>query len=337
VLVATFVFSLTALRGVRADQPVPAPAMLVTSVLSAVSLVAVLAYISHIARQLRVDSIMRGVHEETIRAIDAFCRDYAEPAGPRLDTRGAVPAEGTLVRAPHSGFVRTIQLTHLVTLAAADDAVVRLEVRPGDHVVFGTPLATVWWRHAGTDPGPLEHAVGAAVSMGYERTIEQDAGFGFRELTDIAVKALSPAINDPVTAAHSIGHMGDLAARLTGKRLGPQVHVDASGVGRVEVPDRDLRYYLDLVCGQIRRYGEQEPTVLVALLRMLRDVAAHTRDDSQRAEVQRQVSLIVDEVPATLADVDRQGVLDLAARVQTALRGDLAAAYRDRSGETRSL
>jgi uncharacterized membrane protein len=74
-------------------------------------------------------------------------------------------------------------------------------------------------------------------------------------LEDIAVKALSPAINDPMTAAHAIGHMGDLLTRLADCRLGATLHEDAEGIGRATVPDRDFGYYLELACGQIRRYG----------------------------------------------------------------------------------
>ena len=173
--------------------------------------------------------------------------------------------------------------------------------------------------------------------IGYERTIEQDAAFAFRQLTDIAVKALSPGINDPVTAAHAVGHMADLLVRLTGRRLGPTLHEDAEGTGRVVVPDRDLPYYLDLVCGPIRRYGRSEPTVLIALLRMLRDVATAARDDAQRQDLADQIGLIVEEVSETVGAHDAKQVQAMAQRVGQALDGDVRGAYADRSGETRSL
>jgi uncharacterized membrane protein len=176
-----------------------------------------------------------------------------------------------------------------------------------------------------------------AVILGYERTIEQDAAFGFRQLTDIAVKALSPGINDPVTADHAIGHMADLLVQIVGRRLGATVHENAHGGARVIVPDRDLPYYLELACGQIRRYGREEPTILISLLRMLRDVVASCRDDGQRAEVAHQCDLILAEVPEHLTKHDTEQVLDMADRVRQALAGDMHRAYLDRSGETRSI
>jgi uncharacterized membrane protein len=183
----------------------------------------------------------------------------------------------------------------------------------------------------------VSDAVRAALVLGYERTLEQDAAFGLRLLEDIAVKAVSPAVNDPVTAATAVGHMADLLVRIAGRRLGPTLHEDGTGVGRVVVPDRDLRYYLDLCCGQLRRFGAAEPTVLMAVLRMLRDVAVACRDVEQRHEVARAAQLTAEELSDGVAAVDAEAVRTMHRRVEQALAGDVAAAYADRAGETRSI
>ena len=148
---------------------------------------------------------------------------------------------------------------------------------------------------------------------------------------------MSPGINDPVTAAHAIGHMGDLLTRLVECRLGPTLHEDDAGVGRAIVPDRDLAYYLDLTCGQIRRYGSAEPTVLVALLRMLRDVAVSARDDEQRRHIAREARLVVDAAASSLLAEERSAVEEMQNRVLEALCGDPLVAFADRAGETRSI
>ncbi len=131
--------------------------------------------------------------------------------------------------------------------------------------------------------------------------------------------------------------MADLLVKLTGRRLGATLHEDGEGVGRAVVPDRDLRYYLDLACGQVRRYGRGDPTVLMAVLRLLRDVATAARDDEQRREVQQQAALVVEALDPSMQDPDRAAVGDMAVRVGMALDGNLRGAYGDRSGETRSL
>lgn len=174
-------------------------------------------------------------------------------------------------------------------------------------------------------------------SLRPQRTIDQDSGFGFRQLEDIAVKAMSPSINDPVTAAHAVGHMADLLVRLTGCRLGPTLHRDDDGVGRAIVPDRDLRYYLDLSSAQLRRFAADQPSVLIALLRMLRSVAIACRDDEQRREVLRAARLVAGQMPKGTTDEDRCTVEDMLARVERALDGDVVDAFADRAGETRSI
>ena len=338
VLVGTFVFSLSVLRHLRSDGPPPALAMLVVGLTGLASLAALLAFITHIVRILRVDTMMLAVHDETKSAIRTFYPRYGDerPEGIGPDTQPT--GECRVVLASESGFVRQVDVSGLVQGAAALDVLVRLMVRPGDHLVTGSVVATVWNRGGGppSDNDAVDRLVAETVLTGYERTLEQDAAFGFRQLTDIAVKALSPGINDPVTAAHAIGHMADLLAELVGCRLGATVHQDEHGVGRAVVPDRDLPYYLELCCGQIRRYGSREPTVLCALLAMLRDVAASARDDHQRKAIVREAGLVVASMESSLLAEDRARVDDMVARVDAALEGRLVDAYADRSGETRS-
>ena len=332
VLVATFVSSLTVLRHLRADEPPPSLSVLLVLVLALLTLASVLAFITHMVRILRIDSMMRAVHEETSRAAATFYPPYEDHS--HATGAGSVPdGPGLSVAARASGFVRAVDVEALVHAAQRADGVVRVEVRPGDHVVRGVPVATVW----GDDREQMAEAVHEFVIVGFERTLEQDAAFGFRQLEDIAVKALSPGINDPVTAAHAVGHMSDLLVRLLDCRLGSSEHRDDNGSVRAVVPDRDLRYYLDLACAQLRRYAAREPSVLMALLRMLRDMAAAARDDGQREEIRRQARLVRSTVSLDLLEEDIEAVVDMERRVGHALDGDIQAAFTDRSGDTRSI
>ena len=339
VLVSTFVFSLTVLLGLSPDEEVPKLAVLTAYLLGLLSVAALLAFLGHLVKALRIDTMMVAVHGETATTIAESYPSMSDPEPPRPD--GIPGPDGTLVSSPRSGFVKVIKPAPLVRLAADQDVVIWMSIRPGDHVVAGTPIGCV----CGPDGEPVreERAQGLAeqvleaVELGFERTSEQDAALGLRQLADIGVKALSPGINDPVTAAHAVGYASDLLVRLHGRRLGPQVHCDDQDRPRVVLPDRDHRYYLDLACGQIRRYGRREPSVLIALLRMLRDVAVAVRDPEQGEEVRRQVRLILAETADDLLPEDVEGVRDAAERVEQALAGDVAGAFSDRAGETRSL
>ncbi|WP_104525276.1 DUF2254 domain-containing protein [Blastococcus atacamensis] len=332
ILVATFVFAVSGLRGVNSSQPVPTLVCLVAALLGVASVGALLAFISHMARMLRVDTMMTRVHNDARRAIETFYGPYDGHGQRSPDELDLDASQGRLVCASGSGFVEVLDVGTLVAAAGDHDGLVRIEVRPGDQVTIGTPLATVWCRSE-----ELDDAVHAAVVLNNERTIDQDAGFGFRQLEDIAVKAMSPSINDPVTAATAIGHMADLLVRLAGRHLGATLHEDEDGVGRAIVPDRDLRYYLELAAGQVARFGASEPTLIAALLRMLRDVAVACRDDHQRADVARVADLVAGEWSGDWGPTDTGMVRHHREQVTAALEGRTTDAFADRAGETRSM
>jgi len=337
VLACTFVVALTGLRGMHADAPIPRLVVALTLVLGVVSIGLLLVFLGHVVRSLRIDGLMLAVHRDTEKTIAAHYAPLTDaPADPGAGLPG--PDGGVLLCAPRSGFVQAVHVDGLVEAARRHDVFVRVGVHPGDHVVEGTPVASAW--AVGNEPidrAALTEAIDGSIDTGFERTIEQDAAFGLRQLTDIAVKAISPAVNDPVTCAHALGYCADLLVRLQRRYLGQTVYADDRGVPRVAVPGRDLRYHLDLVCSPVRRYGTHEPIVLSALMRTLRDCATGAQDDAQRREIRRQVGFVLEEARDGLREQDLEAVVDLGRRVELALGGRIEEAYRDRAGETRSV
>ena len=335
--VSGFVVSVTTLRGFDPERPLPVLALLFSLVLGLASAVVLLVFVGHLARSLRVDTMMAAVHANSRSSMLAAYPEHEQDSeSPGPDLPG--PGGGTLVPARRSGFVRTVEPGPLVELARREGVLIVLGLRPGDAVVRGAPVASVW-SDDGSDVevDALADELGQAVNMGPERTEEQDVGFGFRQLIDIAVKAISPGVNDPTTAAEAIAYCADLLVLLQGRRLGAQLKRDDDGAPRVVLPDRDHRYYLDLSCAQLRRFGQGQPEVLTALLRLLRDCAASAQNDEQRDEIERQLDLVLQQSSDDLLSYDLDPVRDMAHRVRLALAGDLDDAYRDRAGETRSI
>ncbi|WP_341392847.1 DUF2254 domain-containing protein [Arthrobacter sp. G119Y2] len=335
VLLGTFVVSITGLHGMDPDRPVPVLVVGLVYVLGIASGVVLLLFIGHITRSLRVDTMMLNAHQGCLAVLRETYPDsetgevqhFPEPDG------------GTAVPARRSGIIQAVHAKPLVNMLSRHGLSMRIEVQPGDQITVGTPAARIWSDDGGTvvPMAAVQQSLAEALEIGYERTAEQDAALGLRQLTDIAVKAISPSINDPITAAHSMGYCADLLVDLQRRQLGPEAHEDASGALRLVTVGRDYRYFLDLVCGPVRRFAESEPLVLTAVLRLLRDCAANAVNDDQRAELRRQTSLVLESTRDHLVTADKLEIRDMARRVEEALAGDLRAAFADRAGETRSV
>jgi uncharacterized membrane protein len=240
------------------------------------------------------------------------------------DPTPVAPPWASIVRATRSGYVETAHPERLLPLAAQHHVSVLIRPRVGEHVVEGTPLAWVW-AAAADDPAPdggtFEPAVGHAVRIGFERTLEQDAAFGIRQLVDIACKALSPAVNDPYTAVQAIDHLSVIFAALAARPLGDDVARDAASGAVVIAPARRFGDYLATMCGLIRRFGAQEPTVSVALLRLLGDCRTFVGQDATRlAEISRQGELILEDAERSVAQpADLAQVREAAGRLARSL------------------
>ena len=236
-------------------------------------------FADHLAHSIQLDAITKVVERGTLQVVGHLDDDcVVEAPGP---PDWAVPVLSTA-----SGYVQTVHVEALLPLAVQHGVHIRLRQRVGEHLVARTPLAWVW-RTSPADPPPdpraFRAALDAAVRVGFERTLEQDAAFGIRQLVDIACKALSPAVNDPYTAVQAIDHLSVIFSELAVRPLGPRVLCGPAGRGVVVLPARTFEQYLSTMCGLVRRQGVREPTVALALLHLLDNCAFLVRDDPARA------------------------------------------------------
>ncbi|MBD7993984.1 DUF2254 domain-containing protein [Arthrobacter sp. Sa2CUA1] len=231
VLLATFVVSITGLRGMDPERPVPVLVVALVYVLGIGCAAVLLLFIGHITRSLRVDTMMLTVHQTCLAVLDD-----TYPASEQGEVQTFPEAAGgTLVPAVRSGIVQAVHWQPLMRILEEQRLVLRMQVQPGDHVTVGTPVATVWHDDGGgaVDLAGLRQCLVDALEIGYERTPEQDAALGLHQLTDIAVKATSWSINDPITAAHAMGYCADLLVDIQRRRLGPEGHADSTGTVRL--------------------------------------------------------------------------------------------------------
>jgi uncharacterized membrane protein len=301
VFVGTFAYSAAGLftvgvSGGERTSDYPRFAVSVAIALMFLSLALLVFFADHLAHSIQVDSIMRAVERNTLGSI----RELAEI---REQEPPEVPEHAIAVQARYSGYVQTVDTRRLLAEAVHHRLVVHLRPRVGEHVAARSVLAWVWPdADSGVVPGPqaLEEMLDRAVRQGYERTLEQDPGLGFRQLVDIACKALSPAVNDPYTAIQAVEHLTVLFAALGRRPVGYLVAADGGGTVRLVVPGRTFAEHLALGVGLIRRYGAKEPTVVQALLRLLGTCGTLVGDDPERlAAIERQAEILV-------ADAERE-------------------------------
>ena len=299
VFVATFAYSAAGLytvgvSGGSRTATFPRLAVSGALVLLFVSLGLLVFFADHLVHSIQVDAIMRVVERGTLAVI-----------GDGLFTGGQdapdVPGWAVPVTSPRSGYVQAVRPGRLLAQAGRG-VCLRLRPRVGEHVVAGTTLAWIW-AASPSDPAPDPRAfapvLDAGVRIGFERTLEQDAALGIRQLVDIACKALSPAVNDPYTAVQAVDHLSVIFCALATRPLGNHIIRGDAGAA-VIVPGRRFPDYLAVMCGLIRRYGAREPTIADALLRLLGNCAAVARDDPERA------AAIEEQARIVLADAERE-------------------------------
>ncbi len=187
-------------------------------------------FTAHLVREIRVETMVRNVHT---LARATLLRVLPELDGDPPAVGVPVPAAGVVpITARTSGFLTKIDEQRLLAAAVDAGAVVLVDRCPGSSRVARTPFGFCWpldpVDQLGADVlARLQDGVAGAVSTGFERTAVQDIGYGLRQLTDVATKALSPGINDPTTAVHTLGYSAALLGEMAQRDLGPAVLRDA--------------------------------------------------------------------------------------------------------------
>lgn len=237
---ATFLFALvsTAQIGRGNAAFVPSRTLIGALLLTLLSIAMFLALIDRTSDGLRVACAVQAVNGEARQAFDAVYPVTAsgDAAGPETarSLDGVTPVQ-TVRQGLVGSVVVALDRVGLARIAEQHDAVIELVPSPGDHVRAGGDLLHVY------GPRQLpERRLHRAVVLGDERTIDDDPAFAFRMLVDVAIKALSPAVNDPTTAVQSIDRIEDLLRYAAHKHLSVGTVTDGHGKVRLIYPDPDL-------------------------------------------------------------------------------------------------
>nr|WP_281348231.1 DUF2254 domain-containing protein [Marinobacter changyiensis] len=319
--VGIFAYCLVVLRSIRGREDgdfVPSLAVLGGLMLGFVGIAVLIYFIHHIARAIQANTILAEVSADTIEAIDNL---YPESAGANGPLTGPAWMEATQcwypVLADKTGYLQSTDADALLAFASERETIVRMERMVGQFVIEGVPVLSLLGRSPTDDD---YRALAWLYAVGRQRTVEQDAAFGIRQLVDVALIALSPGVNDTTTAVMCIDHLTAILIRLTGRNIECSFR-SKDGEVRLLTPGPT---YADLISDsfdQIRQNASANVAVLEGLLASLELLASGTTDIARRRVLLEHAQALAELGQASIPDRrDRQRVEDRSARLTAMLR-----------------
>lgn len=301
--VMTIVYCLIVLRSVHGEAPiaeVPHASVTVGTALALLAVLALLAFIQGVARSIAADEVVRRVRRE----LDATVGQLPELEQGRDEVSGDPPADleeaGERIALPREGYVQAVDYVRMARWAERHDAILLLDFRAGDFVVDGDRRLLIY--PAPSDAETARREIGRFIVSGNERTPTQDLEFAIRHLVEVALRALSPGINDPFTAKAVIDRLRGALSRLAGRSLpSPQLH-DATGQMRILRPVISYGRVFDAAFHQIRQAGSSKPAVLIHMLEAITAIAGHTHSAEQRKALMRHTELILQAARRDVAE-----------------------------------
>ena len=331
--VSTFAYCLLVLRtiygGEDGEGNVPHLSVTTAMALAGASIGVLIFFIHHVARSIQAPYLVAAVGAELDRAVtQLFPEELGEPARREPgDSDADVPPPETFaenarrINAPRSGYVQAIDDDGLMTTAREADVIVRLEVRPGDFIIRDLPLMHVYPPERVSDE--ICRRLEQSFIIGRSRTPEQDVEYAINQLVEIAVRALSPGINDPFTACTCVDWLGAALCRLAGRKFPSPLRCDEEEGDpqrrrlRVIARASDFGGLCDAAFNQIRQYGAGSVAVTLRLLETIERIATCCRTEEQRAVLLRHARMI--EEPGRQPFDEGEDRLDLRHRVAAAI------------------
>lgn len=316
--VATFVYCLLVLRTIRraGDEGAFVPHFAISlGVIFAVASVGVLIYfIHHVSISIQADEVVARVSKELNEGINRLFPQrmgQAPSEAVKKDPEGEIPAnfarESRPIAAATDGYIQRIDTDELMALATREDVLIRLERRPGHYVVAGSALARVWPQSRVS--ATMSEQINATFVLGHQRTSAQDIEFCLTQLVEIAVRALSPGINDPFTAMACVDRLGSALCRLAQRDMPSPYRFDPQQRLRVLTVPVSFAGIVDTAFTQIRQYARTSTGVNLRLLETIAVIAEVLEPPLDRATLLKHATLIAQSACENApTEDDRQAV-----------------------------
>jgi len=301
VFVSTFLYSLLVLRSIRvigdpgdqnAEVFVPHLAVNAAVLLAVVNVAVLIYFIHHISDSIQVSTLSSTVRSELLQTIDRLYPDRVGQGRSRDDgdvekVLARAEAHGAAVTAQRCGYVLSIGDEELMGAARRHDVLLALQVRPGQYVLEDTVTVLVHPPERVDDR--LLGELRSALRVGDARSPHQDPEFAVQQLTEMAVRALSPGTNDPYTAINALNDLTVGLARLAERTPPSPARLDDHGAFRVHAPAISAEELIGSVVDSMRWYAASAPSVMLATLDLVEVVGGHARTAELRANLLRHV------------------------------------------------
>lgn len=334
VFLATFVYCLTVLRAVRspyAPTPeelavgavtdpgfVPQLSLVAAFVLTLASLFVLIYFIHHVAESIQVGNVMARVSRILAERLGSYPPGSDDEPPPDDAPRGeGFDADVITLRSEHTGYLQAIDGAGLARLAQDLEVRLRLHHRPGAYVMRGGPLVDV---RPESGAEAVRERIGTHLVFGRVRTYQQDPSFLFDQLLEVALRALSPGVNDPFTAIDAVDRLAE-GLELLSRRAPPRTSWRSEdGELRVVAPAFDLPATAERVFGAIRGYGAGDLQLATHLASTLRRLEASTDHPGLRRAAAREVRRLLQSAESRLSAADLAQLREASQRVTAWIR-----------------
>jgi uncharacterized membrane protein len=304
--IGTFVFCIIALQNIHDSGEgyfVPYVSVTTGILLGLASLGVLIYFIHSISTSIRANNIIARVCKELKDSIERlYPEEYENDQSMNertiedlIEERGYLSEkyyrEIDSVASEKSGYLVAYDIDELLEIAVKEDVIIRIDHRPGDFITRNNPLLWIW------PDKKLDKKLGkklnSAFVMGSERTSDQDVEYPVHLLVEIAVRALSPGINDPFTAITCIDWLGEALSKLAGKKIQGPFYFDQNGKIRVIAKPVTFSGVVDAAFTQIRQNAATVPAVSIRLLESIYAIAYQVRRDEHRKVLQNHADMIL--------------------------------------------
>ncbi|HEX2910930.1 MAG TPA: DUF2254 domain-containing protein [Chloroflexia bacterium] len=318
--ISTFLYCLLILRtinGQNSSEFVPHISVSFGVLFAIASMGVLIYFIHHVASSIQADTVIARSSRELSKAIDhIFPEKIGEgehPEDSEHPAKEAIPDNfeqtSGLVKVDKSGYIQAIDSPTLLQLCCDHDLIVRLEVRPGDFIVRDSAILRAWpEKHLDED---VHDKLKSIFIIGKQRTLPQDVEFAIQQLVEIAVRALSPGINDPFTAVSCIDRLGEALCNMADRKLPSDFRYDDENQLRVLTKSISHERMTSLAFDQIRQAARTHSVVIIALLRTIGKVIERAHEAGFKQSLLAQAEMLERGSSEGLTEAyDRQKVSD---------------------------